>query len=146
MLNIAHPFGHLGISPEQAQPHLRTLLKYVEERLPQGVAQLQRLFQFCYAVRAPNAGQKLRLCNLFLDRWSLWQRLTLYRRWQGQNGERLHGSNHACQRSIGWYLKERYRTMCGYKQELSAVNVSRLLVRAGNELTAANANLMTLLA
>ncbi len=37
---------------------------------------------------------------------------------------------------IGWWIKERYRPMRGYKREQSAVNVSRLLAWCGNQLEA----------
>jgi transposase-like protein len=140
----------LGISPEQAEADLRTLLRLVEERRPEEVARLEGLFQAYHAARAPGAGEKAslayRLRNLFLDRWQLWPRLTLYRHWQGKNGERLDGTNNASERGIGWYIKERYRTMRGYKRTTSAVNVSRLLAWAGNYLAAGGANLATLLA
>jgi len=69
---------------------------------------------------------------LFLDRWNLWHRLTRYRQWQGPKGETLDGTNNACERAIGWWIKERYRTMRGYKVPENAVRVSRLLAWCGN--------------
>lgn len=39
-------------------------------------------------------------------------------------------------RAIGWWIKERYRTMRGYKVPENAVRVSRLLAWCGNFLTA----------
>jgi hypothetical protein len=54
-----------------------------------------------------------RLRLLFLDRWNLWHRLTRYRQWKGPKGETLDGTNNACERAIGWWIKERYRTMRG---------------------------------
>ena len=77
-----------------------------------------------------------RLRLLFLDRWNLWHRLTRYRQWQGPKGETLDGTNNACERAIGWWIKERYRTMRGYKVPENAVRVSRLLAWCGNFLTA----------
>ena len=76
---------------------------------------------------------RLRLFSL--DRWNLWRCLTLYRHWRGSNGTLLDGTNNACERAIGWWIKERYRTMRGYKREQSILNVSRLIVWAGNQLT-----------
>ncbi len=38
-------------------------------------------------------------------------------------------------RAIGWWIKERYRTMRGYKVPENAVRVSRLLAWCGNFLT-----------
>jgi len=54
-----------------------------------------------------------RLRLLFLDRWNLWHRLTRYRKWKEPQGETLDGTNNACERAIGWWIKERYRTMRG---------------------------------
>jgi hypothetical protein len=44
------------------------------------------------------------------------------------------GANNDCERSIGWWIKERYRSMHGYKQEQSALGFSRLIALAGNHL------------
>ena len=79
-----------------------------------------------------------RLRLLFLDRWNLWHRLTRYRKWKGPQGETLDGTNNACERAIGWWIKERYRSMRGYKVPENAVRVSRLLAWCGNFLTTEN--------
>jgi hypothetical protein len=50
------------------------------------------------------------------------------------------------ERAIGWWLKERYRSMRGYKRPQSAVNVSRLLAWCGNHLGRGGADLAALLA
>jgi hypothetical protein len=87
-----------------------------------------------------------RLRLLFLDRWNLWHRLTRYRTWKGPKEETLDGTNNACERAIGWWIKERYRSMRGYKVPENAVRVSRLLAWCGNFLNAADgANLPALL-
>jgi len=39
--------------------------------------------------------------------------LTRYRTWKGPQGETLDGTHNACERAIGWWIKERYRTMRG---------------------------------
>ncbi len=87
-----------------------------------------------------------RLRLLFLDRWNLWGRLTRYRTWRGLEGEQLDGTNNACERGIGWWIKERYRSMRGYKRPQSAVNVSRLLAWCGNHLGRGRADLALLVA
>jgi len=69
--------------------------------------------------------ERLRL--LFLDRWNLWHCLTRYRLWKGPTGEKLDGTNNACERAIGWWIKERYRSMRGYKVPENALRVSRFL-------------------
>jgi len=76
-----------------------------------------------------------RLRNLLLDRWNLWPRLTYYRNWKDATGrEILDCTNNATERAIGWWVKERYRTMRGYKRVQSALNVSRLIANCGNHL------------
>ena len=70
-----------------------------------------------------------------MDRWNLWPRLTFYRTWKDEYGnEILDGTNNDCERAIGWWIKERYRSMRGYKQEQSALEISRLIAFAGNNL------------
>jgi hypothetical protein len=75
---------------------------------------------------------RLRLFSL--DRWNLWRRLTRYRTWAGPAGETLDGTNNACERAIGWWVKERYRSMRGDKRPASVLNVSRLIAAMGNAL------------
>ena len=85
--------------------------------------------------KGASASLAYRLRNLFLDRWNLWPRLTFYRTWKDAAGDRiLDGTNNACERAIGWWIKERYRTMRGYKRNQSALNVSRLIAHCGNHL------------
>ena len=89
--------------------------------------------------RKPGKGKKYdvayRMRNLFMDRWNLWPRLTFYRNWKDEDGnEILDGTNNHCERAIGWWIKERYRSMRGYKQEQSALGISRLIALAGNHL------------
>ncbi len=86
--------------------------------------------------KGERASLAYRLRNLFLDRWNLWPYLTLFRRWKDPSGKgMLDGTNNACERSIGWWIEERYRIMRGYKSKQSAVNVSRLLAYCGNYLS-----------
>ena len=87
-----------------------------------------------------------RLRRFSLDRWNLWRRLTLYRGWQGSKGERMDGTNNATERAIGWRVKERYRTMRGYKRKDSVLNVSRLIAWAANLLDGDGADLAEVVA
>jgi hypothetical protein len=48
--------------------------------------------------------------------------------------EILDGTNNHCERAIGWWIKERYRSMRSYKQEQSALGISLLIALAGNHL------------
>ena len=77
---------------------------------------------------------------------NLWRRLTFYRHWHSAQGERLDGTNNATERAIGWRIKERYRSMRGYKRPASVLNVSRLIAWAGNLLDAGGADLTQVLA
>ncbi|WP_376791666.1 hypothetical protein [Thermoflexus sp.] len=50
-----------------------------------------------------------------------------------------------CERAMGWWMKERYRTMRGYPREESAGNGSRLLAGCGNPLKRSGASLAMVL-
>jgi hypothetical protein len=110
---------------------------------------LEQLHRRYVAAAPPKKGAvaslAYRLRLLYLDRWNLWSRLTRYRKWKGESGETLDGTNNACERSIGWWIKERYRTMRGYKVPGNAVRVSRLLAWCGNFLNTGGADLVALL-
>jgi hypothetical protein len=118
-------------SVEQFVADLETVQWLVETHPCDGQAQLDALHtDYCQAP-APREGQKAtmwyRMRLLTLDLWDDWPRLTLYQRWKGPAGERLDGTNNASERGIGWWIKERYRPMRGYKRPESATNVSSLL-------------------
>jgi transposase-like protein len=140
----------IGVTAEQAQADLRRLGELIVERKPEDVDELEIMHYRYLAASPPGAGEKAttayRLRLLFLDRWNLWPRLTKYRTWQGCGGETLDGTNNGSERAIGWWIKERYRTMRGYKRRKSAVNVSRLLAWCGNHLDCGGADLSLLLA
>lgn len=135
----------IGLSPAQALADLDQLRQLVHTRQPQDQVQLETLHQRYLAATPPASGLKAslayRLRLLFLDRWNLWTRLTYYRTWQGAEGETMDGTNNGAERAIGWWIKERYRTMRGYKRPRSAVNVSRLLAWTGNHLGRGGADL-----
>ena len=98
----------------------------------------------------PGRGEKAtvayRLRLLFLDRRNHWRRLTRYRVWVGTMGEMVYGTHNGCERAKGWWVKERYRTMRGYKRPKSAVKVSRLQTWSGNHLKQGGADLALLIA
>jgi transposase-like protein len=142
--------GVIGVAPEQAVADLRRLDELVHTRQPEDVDKLAEIHLRYIGAAPPGAGEKAsvayRLRLLFLDRWNLWPRLTRYRIWQGPNGETIDGTNNGSERAIGWWVKERYRTMRGYKRVKSAVNVSRLLAWCGNHLDRGGADLSSLVA
>jgi transposase-like protein len=129
----------IQVSAEQALADLATLKQLIHSRQPEEQPILEQLYLRYAAARKPGKGKRFdvayRLRNLFLDRWTLWPRLTFYRTWRDEQGYlKLDGTNNDCKRSIGWWVKERYRSMRGYKREQSALNVSRLIAHAGNHL------------
>ncbi len=145
-----HSLAAIGVTAEQALADLATLSTLIHTRRPQDQPQLEELYLRYAQARKPGKGGKhdvaYRLRNLFMDRWNLWPRLTFYRTWKDENGNlTLDGTNNHCERSIGWWIKERYRSMRGYKREQSALNVSRLIAFAGNHL-AGGLNLADLIA
>lgn len=130
----------MAIKPEQALTDLVALKTMIHTRLPEDQSKLEAIY-LRYA-NAPKPGKSkkhdiaYRMRNLFLDRWNLWPRLTFYRTWKDEQGNAiLDGTNNDCERSIGWWIKERYRSMRGYKQKHAALGVSRLIAHAGNHLT-----------
>jgi transposase-like protein len=129
----------LGVSIQQALLDLQRLKELVHLRQPDARSELETIYQRYQDAKASPKGKPAslayRLRNLLLDRWNLWPRLTFYRDWKDASGRQiLDGTNNATERSIGWWIKERYRTMRGYKREQSALNVSRLIAYSGSHL------------
>jgi hypothetical protein len=134
-----HSLEVMGVTVEQALADLALLKELIHSRLPEDQPKLEQMYLRYAQARKPGKGKKhdvaYRLRNLFMDRWNLWPRLTFYRTWKDEYGNlMLDGTNNDCERSIGWWIKERYRSMRGYKREQSALNVSRLIALAGNHL------------
>ena len=122
---------------EQFLADLEKIGWLIEAHPHDGQKQLEELhLAYCQAP-APKEGEKAtmwyRMRLLTLDLWDDWSRLTLYQRWQGPQGERLDGTNNAAERAIGWWVKERYRPMRGYKRRESVLNVSSLLGWLGRQ-------------
>jgi hypothetical protein len=134
-----HSLDAIGVTPQQALEDLGALKEMIHTRLPEDQSRLQEIYLRYANARKPGKGKKhdvaYRMRNLFMDRWNLWPRLTFYRTWKDEDGkELLDGTNNHCERAIGWWIKERYRSMRGYKQEQSALAISRLIALAGNHL------------
>ena len=134
-----HSLETIGVTGEQALADLAALKTMIHTRLPEDQPQLEEMYLRYANARKPGKGKKYdvayRLRNLFMDRWNLWPRLTFYRTWKDEHGDLiLDGTNNDCERSIGWWIKERYRSMRGYKRTQSALNLSRLMALAGNHL------------
>jgi hypothetical protein len=105
---------------------------------PEAAATLAAIHRRYLGAAKPAGGGTMSLAyrlRLFsLDRWNLWLRLTRYRTWAGPAGKAVDGTNNACERAIGWWVKERYRSMRGYKRPESVLHVSRLIAAMGNAL------------
>jgi hypothetical protein len=130
----------IGVHPAQAVMDGQAVLRLMTERQPSEAASatLEAIHRRYLAAPRPAAGGSTSLAyrvRLFsLDRWNLWRRLTRYRTWEGPDGETVDGTNNACERAIGWWVKERYRSMRGYKRVESVLHVSRLIAAMGNAL------------
>jgi len=140
----------IGVTQEVAQADLEHLRDLTKKRNPDDEDELARLYERYTGATAPKKGERAslayRMYLLFLDRYNMWRRLTLYRHWEGPHGERVNGTNNCCERAFGWWIKERYRTMRGYKRPDNALCVSRLLVWCGNQTQSSGADLSTVLA
>jgi transposase-like protein len=140
-----------GVEPEQAEADLKRLGELIISRKPEEEKEVQEMHQRYLKAVPPRKGERAslayRLRRLFGDRSKLWSRLTGYRKWNETHhqGEHLDGTNNACERAIGWWIKERYRSMRGYKIPENAVCVSRLLAWSGNFLSRGGADLASLI-
>lgn len=114
----------------KAGQDLETLRRLVRERPADGEEQLAQLAQQYQGVPAPKVGERhtvwYRLRMLITRLWDRWYRLTL-----DQRRKDLDGTNNSAERMIGWWCKERYRTMRGYKRTKSILNVVTLTARMG---------------
>ena len=138
--NQDHSLETISVTTEQALRDLGKLKEMIHSRIPDEQPLLEAMYLRYAKARKPGKGKKhdvaYRMRNLFMDRWNLWPRLTFYRTWKDEYGHPiLDGTNNHSERSIGWWIKERYRSMRGYKREQSVLNVSRLIAFAGSHLS-----------
>jgi transposase-like protein len=117
-------------SPERLRADLDALQSLVRERPPDAPQTLKALYRRYQAAPPPKRGQRhtvwYRMRMLVTRLWENWPRLTL-----DQRRENLNGTNNTSERVIGWWVKERYRTMRGYKRTESIRNVATLTARMG---------------
>ena len=80
---------------------------------------------------APKKGERAtvwyRMRNRILHLWNNWDRLTCYLTMRHSEGLEINATNNGSERAIGWSVKDRYRTMRGYKRQRSILNVSTLM-------------------
>ena len=120
-----------NVSVDQFLEDLQTA-EFVIMALPaDGQKQLEQLVECYQFAPAPSQGHKAtmwyRFRRLVLDWHENWSRLTLFQRWRGLQHEKLDGTNNVTEQIIGHRVKERYRTMRGYKRDQSILNVSSLI-------------------
>jgi hypothetical protein len=107
----------IGVEAAQAVADLDRLGELISSRQPEQGKEVEGLHRRYLLAPPPKKGAvaslAYRLRLLYLDRSPLWSRLTRYRKWRGPHDEQLDGTNNACERAIGWWIKERYRSMRG---------------------------------
>lgn len=113
-------------SPARLAADLQALRRLVRARPVAGARRLARLYHRTRQRRPPSRGSGYRMRTLITRLWDRWGRLTL-----DQRRADLDGTNNASERLIGWHIKERYRTMRGYKRTRSIRNVVTLTARMG---------------
>ena len=118
------------LTPEQLLEAIAQLQRLVRERPADGAEQLETLYARYKEVPAPPAKTKhnvwYRMRMRVTRLWNRWANLTLDLRRAD-----LDGTNNSCERLIGWWIKERYRTMRGYKRQESIKNVVSLTTLMG---------------
>jgi hypothetical protein len=120
----------LTLSPDQLLTHLEQL-EWIMLGHPGHGARLLENMYFHYAhAPAPKKGERAtiwyRMRNRILHLWNNWERLTCYLTLRHGQGLEINATNNGSERAIGWTVKERYRTMRGYKRETSILNVTSL--------------------
>jgi transposase-like protein len=117
-------------STECLQEDVQTIQHMVRERPPDASHSLEEMYYRYMAAPVPKKGQRhtvwYRMRMRILRLWEGWDRLTL-----DQRRNDLDGTNNSSERLIGWWIKERYRTMRGYKRTESIRNVVTLTARMG---------------
>lgn len=118
------------LSAEQAREDLERMQQLIRERPEDGEEQLTAMYDRYKDVPAPQSNHRhsvwYRLRMMVTRLWERWWKYTL-----DQRRDDLDGTNNAAERLIGWWIKERYRTMRGYKREESIKNVVTLTARIG---------------
>jgi transposase-like protein len=109
---------------------LESLQELIRERPEDAIDQLEELYDRYKAAPVPKKGQRhtvwYRTRMLVTRLWDRWPNLTL-----DQRRDDLDGTNNSSERLIGWWIKERYRMMRGYKRPKSVKNVVTLTARMG---------------
>jgi transposase-like protein len=120
----------LDVSPEQMLADLESLEWIIAGHPEHGAKLLGEMYARYAKAPAPSKGKRAtlwyRMRNRILHLWDNWQRLTCYRTLQYTKQLAVGETNNCTEQAIGWSVKERYRTMRGYKQNESILNVPSL--------------------
>ena len=118
------------ITVDQFLEDIQTVECVITSLPADGQSQLEQLTARYQYARPPTQGHRAtmwyRMRLLTLDWSENWARLAFFQKWRGANGEKLDGTNNVTEQIIGQRIKERYRTMRGYKRTRSILNVSGL--------------------
>ena len=121
---------NLTISADDVLEDLQQLEWTIIGHPEHGSTLLRDLYFHYSAAPRPGKGERAstwyRMRNHVLHLWDNWGRLTCYRDLKHQEGMVIDATNNAAERAIGWAVKERYRTMRGYKRKESILNVTGL--------------------
>jgi transposase-like protein len=122
--------AELDVTVEQLLADLETL-EWIMLGQPQQAPQwLAQMYQRYAHAPAPKKGQRAslwyRMRNRVLHLWNHWQRLTCHLSLRYTQDLEVDETNNCTERAIGWFVKQRYRTMRGYKQVDSILNVAML--------------------
>jgi hypothetical protein len=119
-------------SPDQLEADLAVLEELVGQRPTDAPDTLKDLYHRYQAAPKPSPKQRhsvwYRTRMLITRLWNRWDRLTLDLR---RDDLKLDGTNNTTERLIGGWIKERYRTMRGYKRPESIFNVVTLTTWMG---------------
>ncbi len=125
------PWELPSLTVDQFLEDLDTVEWIIKSMPANGQTPLQELATRYQGAPPPSIGKRAtmwyRMRLLTLDWSENWARLALYQHWRSETGEKLDGTNNVTEQVIGQCVKERYRTMRGYKCKSSIVNVSGLI-------------------
>jgi transposase-like protein len=120
----------LALSTEHLLTDLEGLEWLILGQPGPGAQWLEELYRRYAPAPAPRKGEHAslwyRLRNRVLDLWNNWERITCYQALQHAAGLAINPTNNSAERAIGWAVKERYRTMRGYKRPRSILNIAAL--------------------
>ncbi len=121
----------LSITSEQLLEDLQTLEWMMLGHPEHGPRLLEEMYDRYSHAPPPRKGTRAtiwyRMRNRVLHLWNNWKRLTYYREFLHHQELKVDETNNSTERVIGWQVKERYRTMRGYKRPESILNVTSLI-------------------